>query len=45
MQKFGHLPRRDESTEIDGLRFTVLNADNRRIRLLQVTPVAQREAS
>ncbi|HSH49424.1 MAG TPA: transporter associated domain-containing protein, partial [Halomonas sp.] len=33
MQSFGHLPSRGECTEIDGWRFTVLNADNRRIRL------------
>lgn len=36
MQKFGHLPRRGESVVLDGLEFTVINADNRRIRLLQV---------
>lgn len=38
MQQFGHLPRRGEQTSIGGFRFTVLNADNRRIRLLEVTP-------
>jgi magnesium and cobalt transporter len=36
-QYFGHLPMRDESINIDGFRFKVLNADNRRIRLLQLT--------
>ncbi|HSH48327.1 MAG TPA: transporter associated domain-containing protein, partial [Halomonas sp.] len=36
MQSFGHLPSRGECTEIDGWRFTVLNADNRRIRLIEV---------
>nr|WP_163502564.1 transporter associated domain-containing protein [Halomonas socia] len=35
MQRFGHLPRRGEHAELGGWRFTVLNADNRRIRLLQ----------
>ncbi|APE29998.1 magnesium/cobalt efflux protein [Halomonas aestuarii] len=35
MQRFGHLPGRGEHTEIGGWRFTVLNADNRRIRLLE----------
>ncbi len=40
MQKFGHLPRRNESVEIDGFRFKVLNADSRRIQLLRVTPLA-----
>jgi len=37
MQQFGHLPNRNESTKLDGLEFKVLNADNRRIRLLQVS--------
>lgn len=36
MQKFGHLPRRGEAVVISGFEFTVINADNRRIRLLQV---------
>ncbi|WP_227370847.1 HlyC/CorC family transporter [Halomonas sp. M20] len=36
MQGFGHLPRRGEYTDLSGWRFTVLGADNRRIRLLQV---------
>jgi magnesium and cobalt transporter len=35
MQSFGHLPSRGEHTEIDGWHFTVLNADNRRIRLIE----------
>lgn len=36
-QYFGHLPKRDERIDIDGFRFKVLNADSRRIRLLQLT--------
>ncbi len=36
-QYFGHLPKRDERINIDGFLFKVLNADNRRIRLLQLT--------
>lgn len=40
MQRFGHLPRRGEFTDLGGWRFTVLNADNRRIRLLQAEPCA-----
>ncbi|WP_086481740.1 HlyC/CorC family transporter [Oceanospirillum sanctuarii] len=36
MQRFGHLPNRNETTMLEGLEFKVLNADNRRIRLLQV---------
>ncbi|MBU2708398.1 CBS domain-containing protein [Zooshikella marina] len=39
MQNFGHLPKRSESVTIEGFEFQVLNADNRRIRLLRVTPV------
>lgn len=35
-QYFGHLPKRDERINIDGYQFKVLNADNRRIRLLQL---------
>jgi magnesium and cobalt transporter len=38
MQRFGHLPGRGEHTELSGWRFTVLNADNRRIRLLEAAP-------
>ncbi|MDH5737100.1 MAG: CBS domain-containing protein [Gammaproteobacteria bacterium] len=34
---FGHLPRRDERVSINGLQFRVLNGDNRRISLLQLT--------
>lgn len=36
-KSFGHLPRRDENVEIDGFQFRVLNADSRRISLLQLT--------
>ena len=38
MQEFGHMPKRNESVEISGFRFDVINADGRRIRLLRVTP-------
>lgn len=38
MQKFGHMPKRNESVEVAGFRFDVLNADGRRIRLLRVSP-------
>lgn len=43
MQKFGHLPRRGESVVIAGFEFTVINADNRRIRLLQVRRLTSEE--
>lgn len=36
MQKFGHLPRRNEVAEIDGFHFKVLNADSRQIHLLRL---------
>jgi len=36
---FGHLPERGEAIEVDSFHFKVLNADNRAIRLLEVTPL------
>jgi magnesium and cobalt transporter len=41
MQRFGHLPRRGEYAELGGWRFTVLGADNRRIRLLQAERLSE----
>ena len=38
MQRFGHLPKRNESISIGNFNFQILNADNRRIRLLKVSP-------
>lgn len=40
MRAFGHLPKRNEVTEIDGYRFRVLYSDNRQIHLLRLTPPA-----
>jgi magnesium and cobalt transporter len=37
--QFGRLPKRDESVNIGKYNFTVLNADNRAIRLLKVSPI------
>ncbi|MEZ5539961.1 MAG: transporter associated domain-containing protein [Pseudomonadales bacterium] len=37
MHAFGHLPRRNESTTIQGFNFRVLNADKRQIHMLRVT--------
>ncbi|PCJ38736.1 MAG: magnesium/cobalt efflux protein [Moraxellaceae bacterium] len=37
---FGRLPERDETIEVDSFSFKVLNADNRAIRLLEVTPLS-----
>ena len=41
MSAFGHLPKRNEVTEIGEFRFHVLNADSRRIHLLRLTPVSR----
>ncbi|MDQ2069666.1 HlyC/CorC family transporter [Natronospira bacteriovora] len=43
---FGHLPKRGETTAMNGYRFRVLRADSRRIHLLEViTPKAVRPKS
>jgi len=39
-QQFGHLPAKDESIQIGELKFQILAADNRRIRLMQVNPIS-----
>jgi len=36
LKAFGHLPSRGEAIELQGLRFRVMSADSRRLRLLQV---------
>ncbi len=40
MNAFGHLPKRNEVTEMGEYRFRVLNADSRRVHLLRLTPLA-----
>ena len=37
MSAFGHLPKRNETTELDGFRLRVLNADSRRVHLLRIS--------
>ena len=37
LQRFGHIPERDESAKIGPFTITVLNADSRQIKLLKVT--------
>ncbi len=37
LQEFGHIPERGETTQIGPYLITVLNADNRQIKLLKVT--------
>jgi magnesium and cobalt transporter len=39
MSAFGHLPKRNEVTEIGEFRFRVISADSRRVHLLRLTPL------
>ncbi|MHB8534311.1 MAG: HlyC/CorC family transporter [Sulfuricaulis sp.] len=39
MNRLGHMPRRGEKIDIEGLQFEVLRADSRRVYLLKVIPV------
>jgi magnesium and cobalt transporter len=39
MSAFGHLPKRNETIEVDHMRFRILNADSRRLHLLRITPL------
>ncbi len=41
MARLGHVPRRGEHIDLDGLRFEVLRADSRRVHLLKVNHLAQ----
>lgn len=41
LKEFGYMPKRDEAVGLGELRFRVLNADSRRIRLLHVTRPAR----
>lgn len=40
LKAFGHVPERGERIDVDGLRFEVLSADSRRLRLLRVSRVS-----
>ena len=40
MQAFGHMPSRNEVTEIEGFEFKVINADQRKIHSLRLRPPA-----
>ena len=44
LAKFGRMPKRGDTIVIDRLQFEVLRSDSRRIHLLKVTPVDEREA-
>jgi magnesium and cobalt transporter len=39
LRNLGHLPKRGETADIDVFQFKVLNADNRQIHLLRVSPL------
>lgn len=41
--KFGHLPKRNESVDIDGFTFHVMQADSRRLRMLRMTLAKQED--
>lgn len=43
LQQLGHLPRRNETTEISGFAFKVVNADNRQVHLLRMTALPPAE--
>ena len=43
MGTLGHLPKRDETLEMEGFQFRVLRADNRRIHLLRVCRIEANE--
>lgn len=43
IKSFGHLPKRGEDRDIDGMGFRVLRADKRRVHLLSVTAPERRE--
>ena len=43
VSKFGHLPKRGEQTEFDGLKFLVLRADSRRLHSMLVERLAVEE--
>jgi magnesium and cobalt transporter len=39
---FGRMPQRDDAVELEGMRFTVLRADSRRLHLLRVEALAMK---
>lgn len=43
LRSLGHLPQRGETADIDTFQFKVLNADNRQIHLLRVSPLPRRD--
>ncbi|MBV35275.1 MAG: magnesium/cobalt efflux protein [Rickettsiales bacterium] len=45
VNKFGHMPQREETIKMGDFKFTVLNADQRRVHLLRVKPLVQEQSS
>ncbi|WP_345292587.1 HlyC/CorC family transporter [Kangiella marina] len=45
VNKFGHMPEREETIKMGDFKFTVLNADQRRVHLLRVKPLVQEQSS
>jgi len=43
MNNFGHLPARDEQVTINDFKFTVMRADNRRIHLLEMSIMQEKD--
>lgn len=41
LRQFGHMPRRNETTIVDGFEFKVLNADSRQVHLLRMSTVSE----
>ncbi|NVK22126.1 MAG: CBS domain-containing protein [Kangiellaceae bacterium] len=44
VNKFGHMPERDESVVFGNFKFVVISADQRRVNLLRVEPISVAEA-
>ena len=45
VNKFGHMPEREETIKMGDFKFTVLNADQRRVHLLRVKPLVQEQTN
>jgi magnesium and cobalt transporter len=43
VSKFGHLPKRGEHTSFDGMQFTVLRADSRRVHSLMIELIPEED--
>ncbi|MCR8921180.1 CBS domain-containing protein [Dasania sp. GY-MA-18] len=43
LREFGHLPRRNETTQLNGFEFKILSADSRQVHLLRMAIIGQDE--